>query len=254
MLMNHLSEIKNNVIKFLYRVSGWKLLEKSGNIFVLEDENRIVMKHGYSTTYSIFNKRSLYTHSYFDYFLPLAYLYRRPKILVIGMGGGTIPMQFKTLFGSKMDLEVVDIDKTVMALAKKHFLKGKNIKTIVEDGARYVSKKENEYDLVILDAFEGLKIPQQFLKRRFIRNAHAALNRSGILGINVDMSDMRTKGYVKLLEEQFKVYKLMPSLTATNLILVCSKRFDKTYIANAVNKHIKKTGENEFLLGRYNNL
>lgn len=252
--MNRIAAIKNNFIKFLYLASGWKLLEKRGNIFVLEDKSRILMKYGYSTTYSIFDKKSLYTHSYFDYFLPLAYLYKRPKVLVIGMGGGTIPMQLKTLFGSKMDLEVIDINENVMSLAKKYFLNGENIKTLVGDGARYVSRKENEYDLIILDAFEGSRIPQQFLGRRFIRSAHIALNENGILGINVDMSDTRTKGYIKFLEEQFKVYKLIPSLAATNLILVCSKRFDKTYIANAVNKHIKKTGENEFLLGRYNNL
>ncbi|MDE1871434.1 MAG: fused MFS/spermidine synthase [Candidatus Micrarchaeota archaeon] len=249
--MNPISSIENGFIRLAYLASGWKILERRGNIFVLEDRGSIIMKCGYSTTYSILNKKSIYTHSYFDYFIPLAYLHNRPRILVIGMGGGTIPLQMARLLGSDASIEVVDVNGSIMELAKRHFLKGESIKTAIGDGVEYLSGKRREYDLIILDAFEGPRIPQQFLERRFAEIAGDALADDGILGINVDTMDGRVKSYMKIMQERFKVYSIRPSLTSTNLILICSKKLDNNQIADAVNSRIKKTGENEFLVRRY---
>lgn len=251
--MNLISEMENSIIRLVYIAGGWKILARNGNIFVLEGKNRIEMRCGYSTIYSILDKRSIFTHSYFDYFLPLAYTHENPKILVIGMGGGTIPLQLIRLLKNRMSLEVVDVNGEILKLASKYFLKGESIRTVMDDGARYVSTKKGEFDLIILDAFDGPNIPKQFMGEEFVKNASNALSDNGILGINVDISNSRTNDYIKILGRQFRMYRLRPSLTSTNLVLICSKKFDKTYIANAANK-IREIEGSEFLIRRYSAL
>jgi len=252
--MNLLTLIENGFTKYVYTSRGWKLLAEKDEILVFENDNKIVMKYGFSTIYSILDKRSIYTHSYFDYFLPLAYLYESPRILMIGIGGGTILLQLNKLFGDKIQIDAVDVNKDIVDMAKKYFLSAVKANIYIADGAQYVSGKKNQYDIIILDAFKGSSIPEQFFEQTFIDNVSAALTDNGILAINTDMYDKHLEPFREKLEKFFKVYKFRTSLFDWNVIVICSKKFDREYIVNTMRASMPKTEDNKFIFMKYEEL
>lgn len=252
--MNFLTLIENSVTKYVYHSRGWKLLAEKDEILVFENEDKVVMKYGFATIYSILDKRSIYTHSYFDYFIPLAYLYESPKVLMIGMGGGTILLQLNKLLGDKVHVDTVDVNKDIVEFAQKYFLNGTKTDIYIADGAQYVSGKKNAYDIIILDAFKGPRVPEQFFDEKFIEDANAALGEDGILAINIDVYDTHLDKYIAKLGKLFKVYKFRTSLHDSNVIIICSKKFDREYISNAVKADMPQTDENKFIFMKYGDL
>jgi len=249
--MGIITQIESMLVKYTYTARGWKFLDEYDGIMVFKNNERIVMKYGLSTLYSVISKKSLYTHSYFDYFIPLAYLYKDPKVLLIGIGGGTIIVQLNKLLGSSLQLEAVDISKGIVDMAKEYFLDNIPLNYTIMDGAEYVSSKKDRYNLIILDAYKGLEVPGQFFEDSFMENAKAALTDDGILAINMTVDDLRLIGYVSKLEKYFKVYRFRTSLIDTNTILICSKKLDSKSISTTVLANMPKTSDNEFLFRRY---
>ncbi len=242
-IMGHLSRLA-------YKITGWQIIDSKGNISVIKKGNMLVLKEGFKT-YSAIRADTLYTRLYYDYFIPLAYLYVKPKILVVGIGGGTTPLQLNRLFEKEVELYGVDTNVEMVDLAKKHFMHNVDIQIHIEDGAKYVSGEKNRFDLIFLDAYEDARIPKQFLCEEFINDASKALRGDGILAINVVLGLFDLISYVKKLNKYFKVYHLKPNINSDNVLLVCSKRLNGHEIYEKIEEKMPKNDENEFLFDKY---
>ena len=93
----------------------------------------------------------------------MAYLYKDPKVLLIGIGGGTIIVQLNKLLGTSLQLEAVDVNKGIVEMAKEYFLYNIPLNYTIMDGAEYVSSKNDRYNLIILDAFQVWRFQASFL-------------------------------------------------------------------------------------------
>lgn len=121
----------------------------------------------------------------------LAALYLRPdpkKILIIGVGGGTLPTKLALLFPAA-EIHAVEIDPAVVAVAKKYFdfKPGKNIAVFEEDGRVFVKRAFGNgyrYDLILLDAFDHEYIPEHLLTKEFLEEARKVLLPGGVLAAN----------------------------------------------------------------------
>ncbi len=111
---------------------------------------------------------------YWDYFIPIYNLYKDPKVLVIGVAGGTMFRQMEKL-GIKNYIGV-DINKEVL----KFWNKG----VVIDDGLNYVKRTKRKFDIIIVDAFNGLIMPYKFFTKEFIQNAYKKLNLNGMLCYN----------------------------------------------------------------------
>jgi spermidine synthase len=123
--------------------------------------------------------------------LLLAGLYLNPhpkKVLVIGLGIGTLPKAFAKLY-SDVTVDTVEIDPIVFKLAKEYF----NLKetdqshVFIEDGRMYVKRAIKEgvqYDMVILDAFNGDYIPEHMLTKEFLEEVKQILTPAGVMATN----------------------------------------------------------------------
>ncbi len=197
---------------------------------------------------------SLYTEEYWDFFIPLAYLYPNPRILMIGLGGGTIAYQLSNILGDSMDMEIVDIDAW-MKEAYMKFLGGKaNFRIEIADGAEYVSSKKSSYDIVILDAYDqnGL-IPMPFQEKKFITDAYDSIKDQGILAVNCigSMIGPGLEQFIQRLSELFEVYRLDTSYRTANIVLVCLKNISKDEVIGRLNAKMGADKEKEFLLKAY---
>ena len=192
-------------------------MEFIASILVLRKKGVKMMCHGIGTIYSISNDDNYYTNNYWDLFMPLPGLYSRPKVLLIGLGGGTIARQIAAFY-KDASLDAVEIDEHIAELANKYFDMG-NAKVIVADGAEFVKKAASHYDLIILDAFKGSKVPEPFMSKEFFEDAYAMLSKEGMLAIN----SMDTLNTAAIPASRFNIYCLKSSLASGNNITICSK-------------------------------
>ena len=110
------------------------------------------------------------------------------SILVIGLGGGTLPMAFAELFpGAHID--AVEIDPAVVRVAKDYFGFQASDQVVVHtQDARVWTKRalrqSRRYDIVILDAFNGEYIPEHLMTREYLQETQSLLTPNGTLMAN----------------------------------------------------------------------
>ena len=237
-----------------FKVKHETLFSKGTILQVVYNDKMSMLKLG-GATHSVINKKSIYTRGYWDYFIPLVYAYRNPRILMIGLVIGTTPYQLHSLFGNGLNLDIVEYDPNVVRLARKYSPGKIRDKIIVADGFDYVTTTKKKYDIIILDAYgSGARIPSQFYKEEFIRNAFAALKADGAMSINYAMHPygvMKFIGYRMRLKSRFKVYSVKVNKSSDMQIIICSKRLGKSELMRRISSSVGTGGETRKLVGSY---
>lgn len=83
----------------------------------------------------------------------------RPRILCVGLGGGSIPAFLSAMM--PCDVDVVEVEPTVLEAAKDLGFQPDGMKLYLEDGAAFVTSvvqgadKDGVYDAVIVDAYDA---------------------------------------------------------------------------------------------------
>ena len=117
------------------------------------------------------------------------------KILIVGLGGGTMSNTLHQLYPNAK-IENVEIDPAVIKVARQYFsfFENENITSKVQDGRIYVKRaamKKQKYDWIILDAFNGDYIPEHLLTKEFLQETKALLAENGVLSANTfSVSDL----------------------------------------------------------------
>ena len=111
---------------------------------------RVVKYNG--VVYSRLNTESLYTHEYWDFFIPMGFIWEKPELLMIGLGGGTIAFEMNKLRGSAVSIEAVDINKEMIEIMKGFLTEDVKLKVAVGDGAESsnICVVKNEAPLSVL--------------------------------------------------------------------------------------------------------
>jgi spermidine synthase len=228
-------------------------LKGKEDIRIDDDGDKKVLKYN-GITYSAASASSIYTHLYWDYFIPLPLLFEKPKILLIGLGGGTIPYQLSKIYND-IDIEIAEINEKMVEIAKTFTgIDLSKFKIYIEDGATVVKLKRNEYNIIILDAYINDRIPKQFLGEEFISDAYSALKEDGILAINYARRLSLLLEYITYksrLRKFFNLYELKKGINSKNSILIASKKLTSVEIFAIIKSKMSINDENSFLLDAY---
>lgn len=118
--------------------------------------------------------------------VPMAVNPNIKKILVIGAGdGGTV--RELTRYDHIEKIDMVEIDKKVVDLCKEflpqtsHKLNDERVNLFFEDGLKFVKRKSNEYDLIIVDSTDPEGPGLELFSKEFYENCYNALVSDGIL-------------------------------------------------------------------------
>lgn len=116
----------------------------------------------------------------------LAFVERPRRVLIVGLGGGTIPSFLRAHF-PHLVIDVVDIDPDVVYAAKEFFgfREDAAMRVYVEDGRRFIEKRRNLYDIIFLDAFGSENIPYHLATREFLQSVRKALTPEGLAVGNI---------------------------------------------------------------------
>jgi len=129
------------------------------------------------------------TLNYTRMMLGALFLKPRPRsILIVGLGGGTLPRALNQLL-PQASIDVVEIDPAVTRVAKRFFdfKAGPRVQVIEVDGRVYVKRairERRQYDLIMLDAFDHEYIPEHLLTQEFLREVKTLLAPDGVLAAN----------------------------------------------------------------------
>lgn len=250
----------NVINKIIERIKGEKIIKTEKDdkkiLTLTKGPDGLSVKFN-GITYSRRNENKLFTGSYWDYFTPLPLLYQKSNILMIGLGGGTIVYQIKRLYGKKVQMDVVEIDEKMIELAEDFIPEDiKKVNLFLEDGIKFLNRNKKKYELVFLDAYDGDKIPDEFLDEKTVESINNALTEEGVLAINYAMSFKAIvflQNYINKLKKYFKVYLVNNPLGSGNTIIICSKKMDKKEILEGINK-MKQGEDNANVLKGYNNM
>jgi spermidine synthase len=127
--------------------------------------------------------------TYTKMLLGALYLKPSPKsVLVIGLGGGTIPTTLQKIL-PQAQLDCVELDPSVLKVATKYFgfMLQERSTVFVEDGRVFVKRAQKQgrkYDLIILDAFDQVYIPEHMLTKEYLLEVRALLEKDGVLASN----------------------------------------------------------------------
>ena len=150
---------------------------------------------------------------------------QNPKsILVIGLGAGTMPTLFRQLF-PKAIVESLEIDAVVVKMAKQYFAFRETPKNAVHtlDARVFVKRagrKNKQYDLIIVDAFNGEYIPEHLMTKEFFEEVKTILSPRGVLASNTFTSSRLAKYETETYLSVFRPLLQMKASESENRVFV----------------------------------
>lgn len=155
-----------------------------------------------------------------------------PKnILILGCGGGTQPKLLNGPFKGRSDrkITVIEIDKKIVEVARKHFGldNNQNLKVIIGDAFKVVgdfSKSKKRFDLIIVDLFVGEKVPEKIISAAFLKSLSNITSKEGLIIFNYSPKEKNVhllNHFEEALREFFYIREeLLP--IKLNQIIICS--------------------------------
>jgi spermidine synthase len=108
------------------------------------------------------------------------------KMLVIGLGGGSIPKKVQKEFPN-IEIDAVEIDPEVVKLARDYFhvKEGRQMRLHAQDGRLFLTRTQNQYDIILIDAYFTDAMPFHLTTKEFFELAQRRLTPNGIIVANL---------------------------------------------------------------------
>jgi spermidine synthase len=164
------------------------------------------------------------------------------RIMIVGLGGGTMPM-FLRHYYPKAAIDVVDIDPDVVHVAREYFgfREDASLKAHVGDGRKFVESVREPYDVVFLDAFGTRNVPPHLTTLEFMRAVKRSVKPTGVVIGNIwgrsvnPLYDSMVRTYQEVFDELF----ILDVPGTTNKILMALSRkqnLDRAQLAELARK------------------
>lgn len=141
---------------------------------------------------SIMKKDQGLTGMYYDYAMAAPFMSgsmekgETTDILVLGMGTGTYATQCRRYL-KDVNVEGVEIDEKITALAGEYFALDPAVKVTTYDGRAYLNAIEETYDVIMVDAYQDITIPFQMSSVEFFSMVRDHLKEDGVMVVNMNM-------------------------------------------------------------------
>ncbi len=107
------------------------------------------------------------------------------RVLVIGLGGGSIPV-YLDHFLPGATIDTAEVDSGVIDAGRKYFglRETKRFRLIESDGRVFLNRHTEPYDLILVDAFTGSYIPFHLMTKEFYQLVRSRLAPHGVAAFN----------------------------------------------------------------------
>jgi spermidine synthase len=134
------------------------------------------------------------------------------RILMIGVGGGTIPT-YLGRFMPEAQIDSVEIDPGIIKVAKDYFgiVETPRLRYIANDGRVFLNRNKETYDVILLDAFLNGYVPFHLLTKEFFTLLKERLTPGGVAAFNVHDGTRLSEATLVTLRAVFPTVHLYPS-------------------------------------------
>ncbi len=120
--------------------------------------------------------------SWANYFPTAASIFPKgSKVLLLGLGGGTIVKQFNRM---GFEVDVVEIDKRIWDVSIEYFKMDPNTNVIIDDARHFVKIVDKQYDIIVYDTFLSESVPEHLLTMEGFEDARRILKPNGMIMAN----------------------------------------------------------------------
>jgi spermidine synthase len=149
------------------------------------------------------------------------------RILIVGLGGGTMAM-FLRHYYPQARIDVVDIDPDVVQVAKEFFgfREDEKLRAHVDDGRKFIESVREPYDVIFLDAFGARNVPPHLTTVEFMRAVKRAVRPTGVVVGNIWGAPVNPlyDSMVRTYQEVFDELVILDVPATTNKILLSLPR------------------------------
>ena len=147
------------------------------------------------------------------------------SIAVLGMGGGSVIETLRDGFNYIKQIDAVEFDPVIIDIAHKEFgvSESENLNIYCMDAFVYMQSTTKTYDLIIVDLYIDLSVPDKFLNLEFWNNVIKSKSSKGTIIFNASVKDSKSEtiktltNYLKTKIFKVDVYE---NVNNTNTIII----------------------------------
>ncbi|MBF0319669.1 MAG: fused MFS/spermidine synthase [Nitrospirae bacterium] len=148
------------------------------------------------------------------------------RILVIGLGGGTVPTALSAAV-PEAAIDVVEIDAEVASIAGKffNFRQSQRLRLFTCDGAAFVRESRERYDIIIVDAYTGDRISDSIASEEFFAGVARCLREDGVAAVNLMTGNPTMfKRNLRLIRGAFEHLSLLSCKGSSNTVVFAGRK------------------------------
>jgi len=150
-------------------------------------------------------------------------------ILLLGVAGGSVIKTLVDEIEYKNKITGVEIDPDIIKIANEYFNLNeiKQLEVVIDDAFEFVLKTKDRYDLIIIDIFEDIKMPNFLFERFFSERICSLLNDKGFVLFNTMILDeahnVRNRKYISEINSNLYTSKMLPRIEVHNELIIIEK-------------------------------
>jgi len=152
------------------------------------------------------------------------------SILLLGLGGGSVIQTLREDFNYQKKITAIDIDPEIIKIAQEEFQlqANENLDLVCTDALKYITQNSKIFDLIIIDLFIDIHVPEHFLKISFWEHVLKIINTNGVILFNASLEDSMTLNLENIINylksNEFKV-DVYDKVNQTNTLIIASSGF-----------------------------
>ncbi|CAA9199346.1 spermidine synthase [Flavobacterium collinsii] len=150
-------------------------------------------------------------------------------ILLLGVAGGSVIKTLVDEIQYKGKITGVEIDPDIIKIANEYFNLDqiKQLEVIIDDAFEFVLKTKNKYNLIIIDIFEDIKMPNFLFESFFSERICSLLQSHGFVLFNTMILDeahnVRNRKYISEINPKLFTSKMLPRVEVHNELIIIEK-------------------------------
>ncbi|MBC7525705.1 MAG: fused MFS/spermidine synthase [Flavobacterium sp.] len=150
------------------------------------------------------------------------------SILVLGVAGGSVIKTLVDEIKYKGKITGVEVDAAIITIANEYFKLNevKNLEIIIDDAFEYVLKTKDKYDLIIIDIFQDMVMPNFLFEDFFINRINFLINPNGFILFNTmvisEKDRIRNLDYKKKFNKNYSL-RMYPKVEDHNELFTIKK-------------------------------
>lgn len=156
-------------------------------------------------------------------------LKRVDRVLLLGLGGGSIIRSLLKKYHFKGSITAVEIDEVVIELAAKEFQvrDSEQIRIVEGDALDYVLRMKEPFPLVIVDVFIDDTVPEPFYSKEFCDGLRRCISQNGFVLFNLGINTVRHEGSEEVVryfrEHPYFSCQIMENVQGYNRLLLAER-------------------------------